>query len=263
MFGSYDFSPARAGIAFAAVLATTACPPPGPTGGLQADLRAEIPGGSASIPFDDVWYAQPLGKVLLAAGTRGVAVIDPETAALVMIAGPQETYSVTEGGGRLFAIDRGQSRLLVVDPGGGGVVGSRPLSGVADYGRTRPAGELLVSPPFDHPIEVLRPPLPRPFAPAPVAHLAPRVGERRGGRPSSATRRPCITSTCAQIQACPSTSSAWPATERSPSSEPQTPPRTDTASSPTTAARSGSATGPPARCCASPTHSRPLRDRLK
>src|SRR3954471_17518988 len=172
MFGSRGFSPGRGVIAFATLLATTACWTPGPTGGLQADRRAKIPGGSASISFDDVWYAQPLGKVLLAAGTRGVAVIDPATAALVMIAGPQETYSVTEGGGRLFAIDRGRSRLLVLDPGGGAVVGSGTLSGFADYVRTSPAGEIFVSQPFDNRIEVLRLPSSGSLDPEHVAYIA-------------------------------------------------------------------------------------------
>src|SRR5438552_1874184 len=89
----------------AAVVTSAACAPPGPTGGLQPDGRAEIPGGQGGLSFDDVWYSPALGKVFLASVSRGLAVIDPDTLAVTVISGPVDSLSVTESGGRLFAID--------------------------------------------------------------------------------------------------------------------------------------------------------------
>lgn len=161
----------RAACVVAVMAAAAACVTPGPTGGLQPDARAEIPGGQGGIDFDDVWFSPALGKVLLASGTHGLAVIDPATAAPSIIAGPSESYSVTESGGRLFAIDRGQSKLLVFDPGSMTLVGSGSLSGFADYVRAAPNGDLLVSQPFDGRIDVLRPAASGPPNPEHVAYI--------------------------------------------------------------------------------------------
>jgi len=148
--------PAAVAIAWMSILAP-ACVTPGPTGGLQSDARAEIPGGQGGVGFDDVWFSPTLGRVLLASGSRGLAVIDPATGAPAMVAGPSESYSVTESNGLLFAIDRAQSKLLVFDPSTRTQVGSGNLSGFADYVRAAPNGDLLISQPFDNRVEVLHP----------------------------------------------------------------------------------------------------------
>lgn len=132
-----------------------------------------LPGGKGGIGFDDLGFAPALGKVLAPAGRTGaLALIDPQTHAVRMIEGVSReaarfrgghgegTTSADEGRGLLFATDRDEKRLVVIDPVAGKVVAMAALAGGPDYMRWSPStGEVWVTEPNAEQIEVFSVPL--------------------------------------------------------------------------------------------------------
>ncbi len=125
-----------------------------------------LPGGEHGIGFDDLRFAHHIGRVVAPGGGTGtLALIDPSTDALTSIAGfgtaattgghENGTTSADEGGGYLFAIDRTQLRVVVIDEKTSAIVGSAPRASAPDYVRWVDATrELWVTQPDDHRIEI-------------------------------------------------------------------------------------------------------------
>jgi hypothetical protein len=118
-----------------------------------------LPGGTGGIGFDDMAYDAALGKVIVPAGATGnLDLLDPDTLNVRAIAGFSTTVPDPSGGhgdgttsaiarkGVLFAIDRTNLRLDVVDPAAGAIVKSTGLITTPDYIRyVPPTNELWVT----------------------------------------------------------------------------------------------------------------------
>jgi YVTN family beta-propeller protein len=156
----------------AAMLVLNLACAPGPTGGLQPDRVAELPGGSGGIAFDDLWYSAALGKVVVAAGrTRSVVLVDQADLTTTVVGGMSDPLSAADGAGHVFAIDRGNSRVVVIDPATAQVIGSIAVEGSPDYVRYSEAtAELWVTEPGLGRVEVLRLPTGSGF-PVPVTFI--------------------------------------------------------------------------------------------
>jgi hypothetical protein len=142
-----------------------------------AGLRSgavQAPGGEAGIGFDDIGFAQSLGKVLAPAGRTGkLDLIDPLTKSVETINGfsalPPASAghgagitSADMGGGLIFATDRTAMRLDVVDPKQKQIIGYAGLSASPDYVRAVvPTSEVWVTEPDKERIEIFTLPLPR------------------------------------------------------------------------------------------------------
>ncbi|HWZ85627.1 MAG TPA: hypothetical protein VN032_05455 [Thermoanaerobaculia bacterium] len=128
-----------------------------------------IPGGESGIGFDDLRYSAALRRVIVPAGGAGsLVLVEPGSWKLTQIGGlatakgfggghDDGVTSADEGRGFLFAADRGAERLMVIDPKGGRVAASAPLSGSPDYVRfIEPTGEVWVTQPDKQRIEIFR-----------------------------------------------------------------------------------------------------------
>jgi len=128
-----------------------------------------IPGGEGGIGFDDLRYSTLLHRLIVPAGRTGaIVLLDPKTWSVTRIGGfassasydgghGEGVTSADEGGGFLFATDRSMQRLVVIDPGGGGVVGWAKLSAGPDYVRyVKRTNEVWVTEPDAEKIEVFR-----------------------------------------------------------------------------------------------------------
>jgi DNA-binding beta-propeller fold protein YncE len=118
-----------------------------------------LPGGTAGIGFDDLAYDSALGKVIVPAGATGnLDLLDPGTLSVRAIPGFSTATPDPAGGhgdgttsaiarqGLLFAIDRTNLRLDVVDPAAGSIVKSTTLITTPDYIRyVPPTNELWVT----------------------------------------------------------------------------------------------------------------------
>ena len=118
-----------------------------------------LPGSSGAIGFDDMSYDAGLGKVIVPAGATGnLDLIDPDTLAIKAIPGFSTATPDPTGGhgdgttsaiahkGLLFAIDRTNLRLDVVDPAAGEIIKSTALITSPDYIRyVPPTNELWVT----------------------------------------------------------------------------------------------------------------------
>jgi hypothetical protein len=159
-----------------AAAAPPAAPPPVPA--LTA-TPVEVPGGAGGIGFDDLGFAPELGAVLVPAGRTGnLDLFSPATRRPIVVPGfaaapagagrhGAGTTSAAFGRGLLFAIDRTDPRLAVVDPAARKIVAAAPLAGSPDYVRwVEPEGEVWVTEPDAEQIEVFT--LPAGEAPTPV-----------------------------------------------------------------------------------------------
>ncbi len=126
-----------------------------------------LPGGAGGIGFDDLRYSAKLGRVLAPAGRTGkLDLIDPTSRTVDSVDGfssdatfggghGEGTTSVDEGGGKLFATDRGRSEVAIVDPASRKIAGTAKLAGAPDYVRwIEPNREVWVTEPRLKQIEV-------------------------------------------------------------------------------------------------------------
>jgi streptogramin lyase len=108
--------------------------------------------------FDDITFSASLGRVLAAPeGIGTVYSIDPDSLAVTAFADlPRGVASVDEGAGWLFAADRDDDAILVLDPSTGTTRSTFPLEANPDYVRYSPAtGEVWITEPGRDRIEVL------------------------------------------------------------------------------------------------------------
>jgi DNA-binding beta-propeller fold protein YncE len=128
-----------------------------------------LPGGEGGIGFDDLRFSQELGKLLVPAGRSGrLDLVDPRTRAIVEISGfsssregarghSQGTTSADFGDGRIFASDRSEQSLVVIDPATRRINARIKLGGAPDYVRwVAPIREVWVSEPGSKRIETFR-----------------------------------------------------------------------------------------------------------
>jgi hypothetical protein len=127
-----------------------------------------LPGSTGAIGFDDMAYDAALGKVIVPAGATGnLDLIDPDTLDIKAIPGFSTATPDPAGGhgdgttsaiahkGLLFAIDRTNLRLDVVDPAAGEIIKSTALITSPDYIRyVPPTNELWVTEKGANQIEV-------------------------------------------------------------------------------------------------------------
>jgi DNA-binding beta-propeller fold protein YncE len=132
-------------------------------------LPLPLPGGEGGIGFDDLRFSPELGKLLVPAGRSGrLDLIDPKTRAVLEVTGftatregprghSQGTTSADSGDGLVFASDRSQRSLIVIDPAARKIVGMVKLGGSPDYVRwVAPTREVWVSEPGSKRIETFR-----------------------------------------------------------------------------------------------------------
>jgi hypothetical protein len=125
-----------------------------------------LPGGAAGIGFDDLRYSATLHRVLAPAGRTGkLDLIDPDTQAIESVDGfssqaayggghGEGTTSVDEGGGHLFAIDRGNLQVYAIDTRAKAITAVTKLAAPPDYVRwVEPSHEVWVTEPRTKQIE--------------------------------------------------------------------------------------------------------------
>jgi hypothetical protein len=149
-----------------AKLGDAAAAPPAADARAASTQPVALPGGDHGIGFDDLRFAPGFGRVVApAGGTGNLALIDPATHAVTTIGGfgtatttsghENGTTSADEGGGYLYAIDRTQLRVVVIDEKQRSIVGSAPLASSPDYVRWVGAThELWVTQPDEDRIEI-------------------------------------------------------------------------------------------------------------
>jgi DNA-binding beta-propeller fold protein YncE len=128
-----------------------------------------LPGGEGGIGFDDLRYSAELHMLLVPAGRTGrLDLVDPASRSVDAIAGfssegpgahghAQGTTSADTGGGFVFASDRTERTLVVIDPTAKRIVGRVKLGAAPDYVRwVAPLGEVWVTEPGAKAIETFR-----------------------------------------------------------------------------------------------------------
>lgn len=128
-----------------------------------------LPGAAGGIGFDDLRFSAELHQVLVPAGRSGrLDLVDPETSAVRSIEGfgssasptrghEDGTTSADAGRGVVFAIDRTERVLAVVDPVAGRIVARTRLAAGPDYVRWVDAlREVWVTEPARKQIETFR-----------------------------------------------------------------------------------------------------------
>jgi hypothetical protein len=159
----------RLAIALASVLVATSVAP----------SSLDLPGGEGGIGFDDLRFSTELHELLVPAGRTGrLDLVEPGTGAIASVEGfggsasptrghEDGTTSADAGQGWVFAIDRTEKVLAVVDPRRGTIVARASLGGGPDYVRWVGAvGEVWVTEPGRKAIERFR------FAPGSPPRLA-------------------------------------------------------------------------------------------
>lgn len=131
-------------------------------------LALPLPGGDGGIGFDDLKFSSGLNRVLVPSGRTGrLNLVAPHPVAHLVesISGfsaepagsrghGKGTTSADSGRGWVFASDRGNQHLVLVDPGQQKVVGFVELGGNPDYVRwVEPLGEVWVTEPVQKQIE--------------------------------------------------------------------------------------------------------------
>jgi hypothetical protein len=177
--------PAVVALGLLALLALLAAAPPvaAPPVPVLTATPVEVPGGAGGIGFDDLGFAPALEAVLVPAGRTGdLDLFSPATRRSTAVSGfatapagagrhGAGTTSADFGRGLLFAIDRTDLRLAVVDPAARKIVATAPLAASPDYVRwVEPTGEVWVTEPDAEQIEVFT--LPAGDAPTPVHSTA-------------------------------------------------------------------------------------------
>ena len=125
-----------------------------------------LPDGKGGIGFDDLGFSPALHRVLAPSGRTGrLNLIDPKSRAIESVEGfsthgnflsghGEGTTSADFGHGLLFASDRGQKVVDIVDPERKKIVGSAKLAGGPDYVRwVEPLTEVWVTEPGHKQIE--------------------------------------------------------------------------------------------------------------
>ncbi|HZX66349.1 MAG TPA: hypothetical protein VFE76_13180 [Myxococcales bacterium] len=128
-----------------------------------------LPGGEGGIGFDDLRFSPELGKLLVPGGRSGrLDLVDPKTRAIAEVTGftsttegprghSQGTTSADFGDGLVFASDRSQQSLIVIDPVARTIAARVKLGGSPDYVRfVAPMREIWVSEPGSKRIETFR-----------------------------------------------------------------------------------------------------------
>lgn len=122
-----------------------------------------LPGGEGGIGFDDLVWSPELGRVLIPAGRTGnLDLLDPATGAVTAIGGfskdatwggghDQGVTSATVGGGRIYATDRDDAQLAMVDHT---IAARAELSYPPDYVRFVAPDRLWVTQPDREQIQV-------------------------------------------------------------------------------------------------------------
>jgi hypothetical protein len=126
-----------------------------------------IPGGSAGIGFDDLGFSPELHKVIVPAGRTGkLVLIDPVSKQMQEIGGfssqadfggghGEGVTSADVGHGAIFATDRDEKTLDLVDPGSKQIVAKTKLAAGPDYVRYVAAtNEVWVTEPSSSQIEI-------------------------------------------------------------------------------------------------------------
>lgn len=134
---------------------------------LRPQATIAFPGGAHGIGFDDMDYFPELEQVVVPSGQTGsLGFIDPVSGALTTIQGitapraaatghGEGTTSVACGGGYLFASDRDDNQVVIVDPRTKKPLGRVQLDSAPDYVRYLSAThELWVTEPRAFKIEV-------------------------------------------------------------------------------------------------------------
>ena len=157
-----------------------------PSPGAPAGTAIALPDGAGGIGFDDLGFARGQERVLVPAGRTGnLDLVDPATLDVVAIPGFSRsspngggghgsgTTSADEGAGLLFAIDRDNRQLDVVDPAARAIVARASLAGPPDYVRyVEATHEVWVTEPGSKQIEVFSLPAGGTPTPTPVATIA-------------------------------------------------------------------------------------------
>jgi len=128
-----------------------------------------LPDGKGGIGFDDLGFSPALHRVLAPSGRTGrLNLIDPKSRAIESVEGfsthgnflsghGEGTTSADFGHGLLFASDRGQKVVDIVDPERKKIVGSAKLAGGPDYVRwVEPLTEVWVTEPGHKQIEYFK-----------------------------------------------------------------------------------------------------------
>jgi DNA-binding beta-propeller fold protein YncE len=128
-----------------------------------------LPGGDGGIGFDDLRFSPDLHRVLAPAGRTGkLDLIDPKTQTVESVGGfsadktfggghGEGTTSVDEGGGMLFATDRGRMQVAVINPKTKKITSTTKLGGSPDYVRwVGPTKEVWVTEPGKKQIETFK-----------------------------------------------------------------------------------------------------------
>jgi DNA-binding beta-propeller fold protein YncE len=131
----------------------------------------QLPGGEDGIGLDDLTFSPELHRVLVPAGRTGqLDLVDPATRAVEVVDGfsrsppraggrghGEGTTSADAGAGWIFAIDRTDRSVAVVDPHARRVVARTKLEGGPDYVRwVEPSKEVWVTEPARQVIETFR-----------------------------------------------------------------------------------------------------------
>src|SRR3954463_239449 len=137
-----------------------------------------IPGGAGGIGFDDLVFSRTLHRLIVPAGRTGnLVLVAPGTREITTIGGfsttgkyggghGEGTTSVDEGRGLLFATDRSNRELVVVDAVRRTIVASVKLTAAPDYVRfVASTGEVWVTEPGAEQIEMFS--LPKDGVPTP------------------------------------------------------------------------------------------------
>jgi hypothetical protein len=138
-----------------------------------------LPGVTGGLPFNDLLFDARLGKVIVpTAGTGRLALINPETFEIQMIEGvspggenpdPDGFTSAAAVRGLIFAVDKSEQQIQVIDPASGSVIGTAAVEAAPEYIRFVPAtNELWVTEPEKEQIEVFTAPTEDPFNPTQV-----------------------------------------------------------------------------------------------
>jgi DNA-binding beta-propeller fold protein YncE len=128
-----------------------------------------LPGGEGGIGFDDLRFSAPLRRILAPAGRTGrLDLVDPGSGAVDAVDGftrsapargghGDGTTSADAGARWVFAIDRGDRTLAVVDPRARRIVARARLGGGPDYVRwVEPTQEVWVTEPGRQVVEIFR-----------------------------------------------------------------------------------------------------------
>ena len=128
-----------------------------------------LPGTEGSIGFDDLRYSPELRKLLVPGGRSGrLYLVDSDSRAVEAVAGfstsaeggrghSEGTTSADTGEGLIFASDRSERALVIVDPASRRIVARVKLGAVPDYVRwVAPLKEVWVTEPGAKTIETFR-----------------------------------------------------------------------------------------------------------